>query len=168
MPCGASAVGSGRSATRLSMVARTSFMSCRLAPSTATPIGTPCPAVSRLRFTPCLPRSVGFGPVFFPPERCLRQRSIHAQPGPINPVQFIELLHPGEPQLLKDARLDPFLKAVMRGGLGTQVRVFQGLPLTTSAEDVKDSIGAAAVGDARTAAAEAVGIQPDRDERFQH
>src|SRR5258708_4622202 len=63
MPCGRSAVGSGRSTTRLSMVGRTNFMSCRLAPSTTRPSGTPCPSVSRLRLTPDLPRSVGLRPV---------------------------------------------------------------------------------------------------------
>ena len=64
-PLGCSAVGSGRGTTTLSRVSRVSFMSCRLAPATAKPTGTPCPSVSRLRLTPALPRSVGLGPVFF-------------------------------------------------------------------------------------------------------
>src|SRR3712207_7670064 len=76
----------------LSMVVRTSFISFRFAPSTASPIGTPCPSVSRLRLTPLLPRSVGFRPVFFPPERCLRHRSIHAQPLPVDALQLLKLL----------------------------------------------------------------------------
>src|SRR5579884_3609146 len=46
----------------------TSFMSCRFAPSITTPIGTPCPSVSMLRFTPHLPRLVGLGPVFPRPK----------------------------------------------------------------------------------------------------
>src|SRR6266576_613208 len=50
----------------LSIVDRTSFISWRCAPSIVSPIGTPCPSVSRLRFTPLLPRSVGLGPVFSP------------------------------------------------------------------------------------------------------
>ena len=37
------------------MVSRTSFMSFRLAPSIARPIGTPCPSVNRLRFAPFFP-----------------------------------------------------------------------------------------------------------------
>ncbi len=45
----------------------TSFMSCRLAPSMATAIEIPAASVSRLRLTPCLPRSVGFAPVFLSP-----------------------------------------------------------------------------------------------------
>ena len=38
-----------------STVSRTSFISCRLAPSVAKPIGTPCPSVNRLRFAPFFP-----------------------------------------------------------------------------------------------------------------
>src|SRR5437764_9062519 len=52
----------------LSIVGRSSFLSWRLAPSIVRPMGTPCPSVSRLRFTPLLPRSVGLGPVFSPPK----------------------------------------------------------------------------------------------------
>ena len=106
----------------LSIVARTSFMSCRLAPSTANPIGTPCPSVSRLRLTPLLPRSVGLRPVFFPAQRRLGHRPIHAQPVPVDAVQVVKLLHARLPQLQKDAGLDPFLKAVVGGGLGAQGR----------------------------------------------
>ena len=56
--------GRGRGTGRLSTVARTSFMSWRLAPSTASPTGIPWASVNRLRLTPCLPRSVGLVPVF--------------------------------------------------------------------------------------------------------
>src|SRR6478736_5166033 len=113
MPCVSSSVASGRTATRLSSVARTIFMSCRLAPSIARPIGMPCPSVSKLRLTPLLPRSVGFRPVFFSPERCLRHRSIHTQPSPVDALQFVKLLDAGIPQLQEDASFDPFLEAVM-------------------------------------------------------
>ena len=91
MPCGCSSVGSGRSTTILSMVVRTSFMSFRLAPATAKPIGTPWPSVSRLRLTPSLPRSVGLGPVFFPAQRGFGHGPVHAQPVPVDPFQLIEL-----------------------------------------------------------------------------
>jgi len=50
----------------LSSVLLTSFMSCRLAPSMASAIGMPTTSVSKLRLTHCLPRSIGFGPVFEP------------------------------------------------------------------------------------------------------
>src|SRR3712207_3859399 len=133
----------------LSMVARTSFMSCRLAPSIANPIGTPCPSVSTLRLTPCLPRSVGLRPVFFPPERCLRHRAIPTQPGPVNAVPVVKLRHPRLPELEKDAGCDPFLKAIMGGGLGTEVGQLQGVPLTASTQDVEDGVGALPVRDPR-------------------
>src|SRR5919202_87513 len=149
-----------------SIVARTSFESCRLAPSTAKPIGTPCPSVSKLRLTPCLPRSVGLRPVFFPPERCLRHRSVHAQPAPVNAVQLIELLDARQPQFLENSGVDPLLKAVVRGGLGTQVGLVQGLPLAAGAQHVEDGVSAAAVGDARASTAKAMRIDPDRDERL--
>src|SRR5688500_2920293 len=100
-------------------------MSCRLAPSIVRPSGTPFPSVSRLRLTPLLPRSVGFRPVFFPPERCLRHRSIHAQPVPVDTFQFIKLLDPRVPEFLKHASLNPLLEAVVSSGLGTQVGVLQ-------------------------------------------
>src|SRR5919199_3959969 len=151
----------------LSIVACTSFESCRLAPSIARPIGTPCPSVSRLRLTPLLPRSVGVRPVFFPPERCLRHRSIQTQPGPVNAVQFSKLLDPGIPEFQEDACRHPFLKAVMGGGFGTQVGLVQGLPLAPGAQDVEDGIGTAPVGDARAATTKAVRIQPNRDEGLQ-
>ena len=149
------------------MVARTSFISCRLAPSTAKPMGIPCPSVSRLRLTPRLPRSVGFGPVFFPPERCFRHRAIHAQPVPINPVQFSELLYPSVPELQKDLCLHPLLKAVVGGGLGTEVGMVQGCPLPPGTEDENDGVGTAAVGDARAAATKAMRIHPHGDERLE-
>src|SRR5262249_52605717 len=99
MPCGCAAVGAGRSTTRLSSVDRTSFISCRLAPSTANPSGTPWPSVTRLRLTPPLARSVGLGPVFFPPEWRLGHGAIHAQPGPINALQLVKLGHARLPEV---------------------------------------------------------------------
>src|SRR4051812_8372560 len=55
----------------LSRVASATFLSWRLAPSTARPTGTPRASVSRLRFVPSLPRSVGFRPVRSPPSGAL-------------------------------------------------------------------------------------------------
>src|SRR5262245_53827567 len=119
MPCGGASVGVGRAATRLSSVARTSFMSCRFAPSTASPIGTPCPSVNRLRLTPPLARSVGFGPVFFPSQRRLGHGTVHAQPVPVNALEFVKLFHPRLPEFQGDVRVDPHLKPVMGRGFGT-------------------------------------------------
>src|SRR5687767_5263755 len=150
----------------LSMVARTIFISCRLAPSTSRPIGTPCPSVSRLRLTPLLPRSVGFGPVFFSPERCLRHRSIHAQPVPVDALEFVKLLDACLPELQEDASLDPLLEAVVSSGFGTQVGLVESFPLTASAQDVEDGVGAAAVRDAGASTTEAVGVDVLREKRL--
>jgi hypothetical protein len=70
-------VGFGRLIGILVMVSFVILKSFRFAPSTAMPIGTPCPSVSRLRFAPCFARSVGFGPLFFPSKRRFCHRSIH-------------------------------------------------------------------------------------------
>jgi hypothetical protein len=51
----------------LASVAARSMTSCRWAPATATPTGTPRASVSTLRFVPCLPRSAGLRPAVFPP-----------------------------------------------------------------------------------------------------
>src|SRR5215468_9512503 len=87
----------------LSSVAWTIFMSLRLAPSTASPTGTPLASTSRLRLTPFLARSVGFLPVFFPPEGCLGHAPVHAQPGPVDPLQAVVFEQAGLPHLEEDA-----------------------------------------------------------------
>ena len=56
-PWGCSGLGAGRGTGRLSTVARTSFMSWRLAPANASPTGMPPVSVNRLRLTPRLPHS---------------------------------------------------------------------------------------------------------------
>src|ERR1700677_4352801 len=126
MPCGAAAVGMGRSTGILSMVSRTNWWSGRLAPSTARPMGTPCPSTNWLRLTPFLARSVGFLPVFFPPEGCLGHAPVHTQPLPVDPLDAVVVEQTGLPPLGKDARLDPFLKAVVSGGSGTELGGVQG------------------------------------------
>src|SRR5215470_5333210 len=163
MPCGCASVGSGRGPTMLSIVERTNFMSWRLAPSTASPRGTPWPSVNRLRLTPPLARSVGFGPVFFPPERRLGHRAVHAQPGPVNALQLVKLCHPSLPKFQEDLGVDPCLKAVMGRGFGTQLRLIQGLPLAARAEHIENGIGTAAIRHTWAAAAKAVGVHPYRE-----
>src|SRR5687767_4379570 len=112
MPCGCAAVGGGRVATKLSSVDRTSFMSCRLAPSSTRPMGMPWPSVNRLRLTPPLARSVGLGPVFFPPEGRLGHRAVHAQPVPVNALQLVKPCHSRLPEVQEDVRCYPLLKPV--------------------------------------------------------
>src|SRR5215467_16082453 len=97
----------------LSIVARSSFISWRLAPSIAKPIGTPCPSVSRERLTPLLPRSVGLGPVFSPPKRRFGHRPIHTQEAPIDALQLVKRFEAGLPELLEHTGLDPFTKAIV-------------------------------------------------------
>src|SRR4029450_12998839 len=91
----------------LSKVSRAIFMSVRLAPSTASPTGMPSASTSRLRLAPSLPRSVGFLPVFFPPQRRLGHAAVHAQPGPVDPLPVVVGHQPGLPHRQEDAALDP-------------------------------------------------------------
>ena len=52
--------------------------SCRFAPVSFTASGIPCRSAARWRFVPGLPRSVGFGPVCWPPflpPRCCHRHS---------------------------------------------------------------------------------------------
>src|SRR5262245_63973808 len=107
MPCGRSSRDAGHGTTRLSRVVRANFMSCRLAPSTTSPIGTPCPSVSRLRLTPDWPRSVGLGPVFSPAQRRLGHRPIHRQPVPVDPPHFIKSRDSRLPELEEDPGVHP-------------------------------------------------------------
>jgi hypothetical protein len=141
-------------------VERTRCMSCRLAPSTASPRGTPGPSGNRRRFTPPLARSVGVGPGFFPPERSLGHRAVQASPGPVKTLPFVNLGHSRVPEFQEDARVDPFLKAVVGGGVGTQLGLMEGFPLAARAEHVKHGVGTAAIRHTRPAATKAVGMHP--------
>src|SRR5262249_35284970 len=163
MPCGCAAVGSGRSTGMLSSVASTIFMSLRLAPATASPTGTPLASTSRLRLTPFLARSVGFLPVFFPPKGCLGHAPVHAQPRPVDAFQAIVFQQAGLPHLEEDARADILLEAVVGGGAGAKLGGIQCFPLAARAQDEEDGIHAHAVGSARLAAAERVGVDVGRD-----
>ena len=81
--------GRRRGTGRRSTVDRTSFMSWRLVPSTASPTGIPWASANRLRLTPRLPRSVGLGPVFFPAQRGFGHGPVQAQPTPVQTLQFV-------------------------------------------------------------------------------
>jgi hypothetical protein len=108
--------------------------------------------------TPFLARSVGFFPVFFPPEGRLGHAPVHAQPCPVDAFEAIVFEQPGLPHLVEDAGLDPLLEAVVGRGAGTEDGGVQGLPRATGAEDEEDGIHADAVGSAGLAAAEGVGV----------
>src|SRR5215471_8904490 len=130
----------------LSIVSRTIFMSGRLAPSTASPMGMPSASTNRLRLAPFLARSVGFLPAFFPPEGCLGHAPVHAQPGPVNPHEVVVFEEARLPELQEDAGLDPLLKAVVGSRTGAELGGVQRLPRDAGAEDEEDGVGANAVG----------------------
>src|SRR5262245_46503826 len=145
--------------TMLSMVERAILKSLRLAPSTATPMGTPAPSVSRLRLTPRLPRSVGFLPVFFPPEGCLGHAPVHRQPGPVDPLQLVVRQQPGLPEPQEHAGGDPLLEPVVGRGPRADAGGVQGLPLAPGPQPEEDGVGARPVGLARPPASEPVGVR---------
>src|SRR5947209_17209048 len=105
---------------RLSRVAAAILPSGRLAPSTANPSGMPSASTNRLRLAPFLARSVGFLPVFFPPEGRLGHAPVHTQPGPVDPLPVVVGHQAVFPQRRKDAGLDPLLKAIVGGGSGAE------------------------------------------------
>jgi hypothetical protein len=111
---------------------------------------------------------VGFLPVFFPPEGCLGQAPVHAQPGPVNAFEAVvfeqALLPPGE----EDAGFDPFLEAVVGGGAGAELGGIEGLPLNAGTEDKEDGVGTNAVGGAGASAAVRMGVHMFGDEQLQH
>src|SRR4051812_16433441 len=118
----------------LSSVSSTNLMSGRLAPSTASPNGMPLPSTSRLRLAPFLARSVGFLPVFFPPEGSLGHAPVHAQPLPVDALAAVVFQQPALPQGQEDAVGDPLLEAVVRGGAGAELGGVQRLPLAAGAQ----------------------------------
>src|SRR5579871_6031438 len=99
--------GSGRSTTIASIVSLSSFCSTTLAPAITTPSGPPSPSLTRLFLVPALPRSVGFLPVFFPPEPGLARHRVGRLPLPPDPAQLVAFLDQHRPDLLEDAALGP-------------------------------------------------------------
>jgi len=93
-------------------VARTSFMSWRLAPSTTRPTGTPWASVNRLRLTPPLPRSVGLAPVFPSAQGRFGHGAAHAQPTPVQTLQFVIALQSHSPQFQEHPSGTPFLNGI--------------------------------------------------------
>jgi hypothetical protein len=116
--------------------------------------------------TPFLARSVGFFPVFFPPEGRLGHAPVHRQPGPVDALQVVVVEQPQLPELEEDAVGDPLLEAVVGGGGGAELGGVQRLPLAAGAQDIEDGIGAHPVRGAGPAPAEAVGIHVLGDAQF--
>ena len=118
----------------------------------------PSASTGRLRFVPFLARSVGFLPVFFPPEGRLGHAPVHTQPGPIDPLPVVVGHQAVLPRGQKDSGLDPLPEAVVGGGTGAEAGGVQGLPLAAGARHEEDGLHADAVGRARPTPAEAVGV----------
>src|SRR5262249_25874821 len=130
---------SGRSTTIASIVSRSIFRSRTLAPAIVAPSGPPWPSTSTDFLVPLLPRSVGFLPVFFPPEPGLAQCRIGALPLPIDPAQLVAPRDEGGPDPLHDAAGAPALEPVVDGALGAE---FAGelLPLAAAAHPEDDPV----------------------------
>src|SRR5262249_26330400 len=141
------------------------WKSGRLAPPTASPTGTPLPPARVLRLAPLLALSVGLGPVFFPPERRLGHAPVHAQPPPVDALQGVVPQEAALPQPQEGPVGDPLLEPVVGRRAGDEARGVQRLPLAAGAQDEEGGVGALAVGLARPAAAEAVGVGPLVDQR---
>src|SRR6185312_16660224 len=132
MCCGSSVVGSGRSTTLASIVSFSNRRSRTLAPAITTPSGPPAPSTTIDFLVPILPRSVGFLPVFFPPEPGLAQRRVAALPVPIDPAQLIAPFDEGGPDPFHDTPFAPALEPDMDGALGAEL-AGQLLPLAAGA-----------------------------------
>lgn len=118
----------------------------------------PAASTSRLRLTPPLARSVGFFPVFFPPEGCFGHAPVHAQPGPVQSVQAIVFKQPGFPHFEKHPGGDPFLKAIMGSGTRTNACGIQRFPLATGPQDEENTVHAFAVVGAWPTTAKPMGV----------
>lgn len=101
-----------------------------------------------LRLTPLLARSVGFFPVFFPPERGFVHCPVHAQPAPVEAALHVVFQQTHLPQLGEHARLDPFLKAVVGRRSRAESGGVQGLPLTAGSQHKEDRVQADTIGNA--------------------
>ena len=119
MCCGSSFVGSGRSTTILSIVAARSLRSSTFAPAITTPSGPPSPSVTMLFWVPFFPRSVGFLPVFFPPQKAgLAQHRVGRPPLPLHPAEFVSHSATKTAQIRSKIPLQPTPEPVVDSALG--------------------------------------------------
>lgn len=144
----------GRGTGILKIVSTISLWSFRFAPSTVIPRGIPAPSVSRLRFVPSLARSVGLGPVFFPPEGRLGHCPIHREPAPINTFVFIVVQEPLTPDFVEYTCFQPLTEPSVRGGARADPRRIQGVPLAASAEHEQNGRHRVSVRDPRPVASQ--------------
>lgn len=167
--CGFSSAGSRRSTTMASGVGSVGFISCRLTPATAKPMGISRPSVSRLRLGPDLHRSVDWDR-FLLPQRGLGYHPVHRL---LFPIQADLIIVPSTPacHILEDACFLPFLKPTVDGAGGAET-AWQGCPLAPgpqhaegrSLPDDYPSGGAQASFSLWVAGAEALSAPTDRQE----
>ena len=87
---------------------------------------------------------------------------------PVQTLQFVVAFQSHPPQLQEHPRGNPFLKAQVGGGAGTDAGGIQGLPLAAGTQHVEDTIGAGSVGNPGPTAAEPMGVHTFGDQRLQH
>src|SRR3954452_18177232 len=122
-----------------SMVAFSNRRSRTLAPAITTPSGPPSPSTTIDFLVPILPRSVGFLPVFFPPEPGLARPGIGALPIPVHRTQLGAVLDQGGPDPLHHAPFAPALEPAVDGALGAEL-AGQLLPLAAGAHPEDDPV----------------------------
>ena len=98
---------------------------------------------------PILARSVGFLPVFFPPEGSLGQAPLEALPIPVDADQLVVLVQGGLPELAEHAPLLPTLEVPVQAAAGAELGR-DGLPLAARPQDVEDAVENLAVRQAGT------------------
>jgi hypothetical protein len=99
----------------------------------------PLPSVNKLRLVPPLARSVGFGPVFFPPERGFGHCPVHALPTPVDALQVIVLQKRHRPKTFKNSALDEHLKIAMQRAAGPELWR-NGFPLATGPHYIENAV----------------------------
>src|SRR3954471_21379744 len=116
--CCSTPSGSGRSTTIASTVASRSLQSGTFAPAITAPNAAPPPSTTRCFLVPGFPRSVGFGPTFFPPEPGLAQHPVGRLPLPLDAAEFVALGDQRGPDLFEDSAFGPPLEPAVDGALG--------------------------------------------------
>lgn len=102
------------------------------------------------------------GPGFFPTQRCFRHGSIHREPVPLDPVQFIKLHDSCLPELEKNTCFHPHLKAIVGRRMRTQFSLVEGLLLAPSSQHIENRVCTAAIGHAGSPPTKAMRIDMHR------
>ena len=90
------------------------------------------------RFTPNLPRSVGFFPVFFPAQRRFGHRPVHALPLPVDAFQLVVFGQGELPQLLEHAPFHPLLEIGVNRAAGAELLGHR-LPLAAGGQHIQNA-----------------------------